>query len=514
MRLTSAAAYGAVFAAGVALFAARTWWYTGAFSLLYGTSLKNNDTGLRISTVLSAAPWQKVAHSLSALVWMNEPPRPDPRALLVAGGVAGGGCRAVSGAAPPRDPRCRGRRHCRRDAELVSGAHTRLSRTHVDSPDSVRGERRRDRGGADPPSGRRAAAPHESTPPCLRCAVLLGAIAAISPAPDRVTDRDVYEATATHGVVPDCGDLQCFRVLVPWILGPLPGASTLKWKAYAVVCNAATAVAVFAWCLTLGLSRRAAWMGSVASAFGFGSLYTLHDPYTSDPLMYVLGPFIANEALVGRIGVAAAAAAVGVLAKEFAAAPLYIVSAYHAVERQWASALRALAGANVAFFTWLLLTLTLMLRVQLLVLGKRIDRSRPRRESGGMALATEHAWRHLGHVRRVRRAVAADAGRLLPRAAPAAAAGRGLAAVAALFAYVQQPDRALWNFHFLAAPLAATVLDGAPATLAGATLAAFVVANLRVGAQLPIAFVGRTALAASVLLAAASAWTALRAVRS
>src|SRR4029077_7293486 len=27
------------------------------------------------------------AHSLSALVWMNEPPRPDPRALLVAGGV-------------------------------------------------------------------------------------------------------------------------------------------------------------------------------------------------------------------------------------------------------------------------------------------------------------------------------------------------------------------------------------------------------------------------------------------
>ena len=30
---------------------------------------------------------EKVAHSLSALVWMNEPPRPDPRALLVAGGA-------------------------------------------------------------------------------------------------------------------------------------------------------------------------------------------------------------------------------------------------------------------------------------------------------------------------------------------------------------------------------------------------------------------------------------------
>jgi uncharacterized protein with NRDE domain len=88
VRLASAATYTAVLAAGVALFAARTWWYTGVFSLLYGTSLKNNDTGLRVSTLASVAPWQKVAHSLSALVWMNEPPRPDPRALLVASGVA------------------------------------------------------------------------------------------------------------------------------------------------------------------------------------------------------------------------------------------------------------------------------------------------------------------------------------------------------------------------------------------------------------------------------------------
>jgi hypothetical protein len=58
------------------------------------------------------------------------------------------------------------------------------------------------------------------------------------------------------------------------------------------------------------------------------------------------------------------------------------------------------------------------------------------------------------------------------------------------------------------------VLDAVPAALGAATLAAFVVANLRVGAQLPLASVGRVALAASVALAAASAWTALRPVRS
>ncbi len=87
VRRASVAIYTGVLALGVALFAARTWWYTGVFSLVYGTSLKNNDTGLRPSTLLSAEPWQKVAHSLRALVWMNEPPRFDLRALLVVGGA-------------------------------------------------------------------------------------------------------------------------------------------------------------------------------------------------------------------------------------------------------------------------------------------------------------------------------------------------------------------------------------------------------------------------------------------
>jgi len=74
-------------AVGVALFAARTWWYTGVFSVLYGTSLKNNDTGLRVSTIFDASVWSRVWHGLRALAWMNEPPSPDPRAVLVAVGL-------------------------------------------------------------------------------------------------------------------------------------------------------------------------------------------------------------------------------------------------------------------------------------------------------------------------------------------------------------------------------------------------------------------------------------------
>jgi hypothetical protein len=87
INLPAAATYLATFVAGVALFAARTWWYTGVFSVLYGTSLKNNDTGLRFGTITSAAVWSRIGHSLRALVWMNEPPSPDPRSLLVVAGV-------------------------------------------------------------------------------------------------------------------------------------------------------------------------------------------------------------------------------------------------------------------------------------------------------------------------------------------------------------------------------------------------------------------------------------------
>ena len=87
VRLRGAAAYTAAFAGGLALFAARTWWYTGVFSLFYGTSLKNNDTGLRLTTLGAAAVWRSVGHSVSSLIWMNEPPRPDVRAAWVALGA-------------------------------------------------------------------------------------------------------------------------------------------------------------------------------------------------------------------------------------------------------------------------------------------------------------------------------------------------------------------------------------------------------------------------------------------
>lgn len=87
VRRSSLAIYAAVFSFGVMLFMLRTWYYTGAFSLFYGTSLRHNDTGLRPWTLFDGDAWTKVAHSLASFAWLNEPPRFDPRALVMIAGV-------------------------------------------------------------------------------------------------------------------------------------------------------------------------------------------------------------------------------------------------------------------------------------------------------------------------------------------------------------------------------------------------------------------------------------------
>jgi hypothetical protein len=334
--------------------------------------------------------------------------------------------------------------------------------------------------------------------------VILGAVAWLSPRPDRVTDRDIYERTATEGIVRDCNDLHCFRALVAWTLGTLPGPSMLKWRSYAVVCNAAAAVMVFQLCLAFGFSSRAAWTASLLSAFGFGALYTLHDAFTSDPLMYLLGPLMTNELLRGRIMVAGFIGAVGVFAKEFAAAPLFLFALYDALERRRPLFVRTLAAANAVFILWAIFHLTMIIRFNYGYGGTTSNRFL---SGGGIG-----PWLQEQSVRGVISAMFNEFGALYVLApagfflAPRALKRLAIVAapIALIFCYVQQPDRALWNFHFLVAPLGALALERAPVAIAAATLATFAFANLRVGAQLTMVPAARFALGLSVLFAIAS----------
>ncbi len=86
-RIRLVVGYASVIATSVVLFMTRTWWFTGHFSALYGTSLKNNDIGLRWNTVADAAVWSRIRHSIGSLILMNEPPQFDARAIFVIAGT-------------------------------------------------------------------------------------------------------------------------------------------------------------------------------------------------------------------------------------------------------------------------------------------------------------------------------------------------------------------------------------------------------------------------------------------
>ena len=72
---------------------------------------------------------------------------------------------------------------------------------------------------------------------------LLGVVAALVPTPDYPTDKDRYELMSRHWFIPQCDDIHCFRPLVSWVLGSLPERVPFQWPAYAVLFEAAAAVA-------------------------------------------------------------------------------------------------------------------------------------------------------------------------------------------------------------------------------------------------------------------------------
>jgi hypothetical protein len=328
---------------------------------------------------------------------------------------------------------------------------------------------------------------------------VLGVIAAAA-SPLRLPDSYYYERIAAQTIIPNCAEIHCFRPLVPWTLGLLP-PGVAKWKAYAAVSNAGAAFAVFDLCVLLGMTARAALIAGALSAFGFGSLYTLFEPFTSDPLMFWLSPVTTRWALQNRFVRAGALTCLGVFAKEFVVAPLVIVGLADARASRWADARRVAVAAAVAFVVWLGMQFWFM-HAYGYTYG---DNKSPRLASGGYLVF----WLRHETLRGALSAMFVEFGALyllIPagfRKAPPALKALAVAAIpiACIFGYVQQPDRALWNFHYLTSPLAALVLESLPTSLAVAFVAAFGVSNLRIGAQVGAAPEARYAVAVTVAIA-------------
>jgi len=315
---------------------------------------------------------------------------------------------------------------------------------------------------------------------------VLGVVATIAQTPQSA-DQDIYQQIGRSGIVLNCADIHCFRVLPAPILEHLPGPSVVKWKAYAVVTNAAGAVALGMLCGVLGLSARASGFATWIAAFGLGPLQSVFDPYTSDPVMYLVGPVLVAELLRNRIGRATLVGSAGVLFKEFAAAPLWIFALASALRRQWNVAARVALAASTATLVWFTLQ-TVLLTVFNYSYGgnKSVDLLH-----GGYLAVWLAA---LGWPKAIAYLIVTFGPLFLLMAAGFPRAGQPLRALtvaslapAAVLMYVQQPDRALWNFHFLVIPIAMLVLQELPDRLCWMFVVAFAAANLRLGEPQPAA---------------------------
>jgi hypothetical protein len=298
--------------------------------------------------------------------------------------------------------------------------------------------------------------------------------------------------------------LQCVRVLAPWIVGRLPGSQVFRWKTYAVVATAAAAVALGRFALAAGLSVRAAQLAIWLVALGFGPLLTLYNPYSPDPLMYFAAPFIATALWQGKRLTAMVAACVGVFGKEVAAAPLWIFWLWATVRRQWSASIELFAMAFGATLAWVWVQLWLMIAFNYSYGGsKSVDLLH-----GGDLVVW---WGELG-LRGGLVAIFGSFGALyvlMPVGFLRAPRELRLLAICALPAalvlcYLQQPDRALWNFHYAMIPFAVIVLEQLPSVWCWIFVACYGLANLRIGAQLTVVPEARYGLLVSVAIAAAA----------
>jgi len=341
---------------------------------------------------------------------------------------------------------------------------------------------------------------------------VLIAVAWLAPAPFP-TDQQMMETVGQGVIVPGCADLNCFRVLVPAVMESLPGPALERWRAYAVLANGAAGIAAGRLALALGLAAPAVTLTIWLSALGAGSFSTIYHPFNADPLVLLMAPVTTLLLLRGRHGAAGVLAGVGIFAKEFAAAPLYVAAAAAALQREWPTVARRAALAVGVTGVWVALQVSLMV-----AFGYSYNDNPSSQPLAGGYL---RLW--LNHVTPATAAFglfgAFGAVYLaLPLGwmqAPPALRALCLGAIPALlaFAYVATPERALWNFYFLVIPAGAVVLAQLPPMLSWMFVAAYALANFRIGAQISQVPASRYALAVSIaiaLFAVARAWRAPR----
>ena len=297
-------------------------------------------------------------------------------------------------------------------------------------------------------------------------AVLAAIIQAAAPDQPKLSDRADYDYNSTRALAPYCPNtIYCYRVLVPMLLAHVPMEPEARWRALQWAAHTATGAVVAA--LSVPGSP---WIASVLLQASYGFAFTAYDPYTPDPVVFLVAALLLYCWIKDRALIATLLAVVFVFAKETVAlvaiAPAIAVLLFPDRPARW----RWLAPAGLSWITllsfhWYMDTYA----------GWGIARNPAASFSTGSWLALW--WKNNPSLIHKALIVFSPFGFAWLYAwlgyRHAHPAVRQLAIGAALpllgLVYVQTPERALANGFFVIVPLAAAFLNQVPASAAWAT---------------------------------------------
>ena len=144
-------------------------------------------------------------------------------------------------------------------------------------------------------------------------AALATAIAGIAPREPVLSDRNDYEYNSKRWLYAYCSSsIFCYRILVPVLLEFVPMESGPRWRAYQLLSHTATGTVV-----SMAIAPIASpLMTSMLLQSSYAFAYTGYDPYSADPLVFLVAALTLYLWLLDRTFVMALMASVGVFAKE------------------------------------------------------------------------------------------------------------------------------------------------------------------------------------------------------
>jgi hypothetical protein len=299
-----------------------------------------------------------------------------------------------------------------------------------------------------------------------------------APVQPLMSDRNDYDYNGRQPLTAYCPNtVYCYRFLVPMLLERVAIDPEVRWKATQVLANTATGTIV-AMTLTSGAPLIASTLVQTSYAFA----YTAYDPYTPDPIVFLIAALVAYCWMEDRSLVVGPMVALFVLAKEtvalIAAVPAIavLVSTDRTARWRWMVP-AAMAWSALLSFHWYMDTYA----------GWGISALPSSNFLSGSWLAIW--WQNNPSLLHKALMIFAPFGfgwvyaglgfRHAPRALKQFAVGAAPPLLA--LTYVQAPDRALGNAFFIVVPLATAFLAQLPRGVAWAAAVTSGLLTVRLG---------------------------------